>query len=150
MIRTQEQTNYANPREHFVWALRCLPMIAGVGGITHPQFLTQWSEHLFNCGFFHRDYIASLADDNGLIHVDQLPRQVVQFEPAMRGPRHAYNNAARWVAEGTPPPEPIHLPDVNELTADEQAAMIEQFVNAGLIGPQDAGPQFLPAGEDDD
>ena len=150
MIRSQEQTNYNNPREHFEWALRSLPMVAGIGGVIPPAFLPAWSEHLFGCGFFHRDFIASLADENGMIHVDQLPRQVLQFEPAVRGPRNAYNNAARWVVEGTPPPEPIRLPDVTELTADEQAAMIDQFVNAGLIGARDAGPQFLPAGVEDE
>jgi hypothetical protein len=145
MIRPQEQTNYGNPKEHFVWALRNLPMIAGVGGITHPMFLSQWSEHLFNCGFVHRDYIASLADENGMVHVDQLPRQVVQFEPAIRGPQNAYNNAARWVSEGTPAPEPVRLPDVSELTADEQAAMLQQFVEAGLVQEPRNGPAFLPA-----
>jgi hypothetical protein len=145
MIRPQEQTNYANPKEHFVWALRNLPMIAGVGGITHPQFLTQWSEHLFNCGFAHRDYIASLADENGMVHVDQLPRQVLDFQPAVRGPRHAYNNAAGWVTEGTPAPEPVRLPDIQELTANEQQAMLQQFVDAGLVSEPVNGPAFLPA-----
>lgn len=150
MIRSQEQTNYHNPREHFVWALRNLPMIAGVGGIVPPQFLPGWSEHLFQCGFFHRDYIAALADEDGMIHVDQLPRQAVQFEPAIRGARHAYNNAGRWVAEGTPPPEPIHLPDIAQLTADEKAAMLQQFVDEGLVEPRSDGGGWLPAEVADD
>lgn len=145
MIRTQEQTNYANPREHFVWALRVLPMISGVGGITHPMFLTQWSEHLFNCGFFHRDYIASLADEDGFIHIDNLPEQIVQFQPAIRGPRNSYNNAARWVDEGSPDPEPIHLPDINDLVANEREAMLRQFVEAGLVTVPENGPAFLTA-----
>jgi hypothetical protein len=145
VIRTQEQTNYANPREHFVWALRNLPMIAGIGGVTHPAFLPGWSEHLYNCGFFHRDYIASLADENGMIHVDQLPRQILEFEAAARGARTAYNNAARWVTEGTPPPEPVHIPDITELTANERAAILGQFVEAGIVEEPDNGPVFLPA-----
>jgi hypothetical protein len=120
-------------------------MIAGVGGITHPQFLVQWSEHLFNCGFAHRDYIASLADENGMVHVDQLPRQILDFQPAMRGPRHSYNNAARWVTEGTPAPDPVRLPDIQELTANEQQAMLQQFVDAGMVSEPVNGPAFLPA-----
>jgi hypothetical protein len=145
MIRSQEQTNYANPREHFVWALRNLPMIAGIGGITHPMFLGQWSEHLWNCGFMHRDYVESLADEGGMIHVDQLPRQILEFQPAVRGPQHAYNNAARWVAEGTPEPSPIHLPDINDLVADERAAMLQQFVDAGLVQVSEGGGGYILA-----
>jgi len=145
VIRAQEQTNYSNPREHFVWALRNLPMIAGIGGITHPMFLTQWSEHLFNCGFFHTDYIAGFADENGMIHVSQLPGQIIAFQAAARGPRNAWNNAARWDTEGSPEPAPVTIPDINELSANERAAILGQFIDAGLVEPPDSGPAYLPA-----
>jgi hypothetical protein len=34
---------------------------------------------------------------------------------------------------------------VSELTADEQAAMLQQFVEAGLVQEPRNGPAFLPA-----
>lgn len=146
-LRTQQETDWSDPKQHFAWALRNLPMVAGVGGVSHPTLLFQWSEHLFNCGFAHRDYLESLADEDGNIHVSKLPVQVTQFQPAARGPRNAYNNAARWVAAGTPDPEPVRIPDIRELTANENAAMIQQYMDAGLIPSPDPKPEYVLAEE---
>jgi hypothetical protein len=124
-----------NPQEHFAWALRNMPAFAGAGLVTHPGFLRQWSEHLWNCGFAHRDYLEGLADENGNIHVSKLPQQSIKFQEAVRGPRHGYNNAARWVGSDTPDPEPINLPDIRQLTVQENEAMLDQYRAAGLIPP---------------
>lgn len=140
MIPLQEQADMSNPEEHFLWALRNMPSFAGAGMVTHPGFLRQWSEHLWNCGFAHRDYLAGLADENGMIHVSKLPRQILKFQPAIRGPRHAYNNAARWVSQDTPDPEPINLPDIRQLTIQENEAMLEQYRSAGMIPQEPPGP----------
>ena len=64
----------SNPQEHFLWALRNLPSFAGTGMVTHSGFLRKWSDHLWHCGFAHRDYLAGLADSDGNIHVSQLPK----------------------------------------------------------------------------
>lgn len=133
MIPTQEQADLNNPEEHFLWALRNMPVFAGVGMVTHPGFLRQWSAHLWGCGFVHRDYLERLADEDGNIHVSKLPRQTLKFQQAARGPRHGYNNAARWVTADTPDPTPINLPDIRQLTAQENEAMLEQYRNAGMI-----------------
>ena len=127
----------SNPQEHFLWALRNMPAFAGAGVLTHPSFLRQWSEHLWNCGFVHRDYLESLADADGNIHVSKLPKQTIKFQPAVRGPRHAYNNAARWVSTETPDPEPINLPDIRQLTIQENEIMLEQYRSAGMIPAED-------------
>lgn len=110
-----------------------MPSFAGAGMVTHPGFLRQWSEHLWKCGFAHRDYLAGLADEDGNIHVSKLPPQVLKFQPAIRGPRHGYNNAARWVSIDTPDPEPINLPDIRQLTIQENEIMLEQYRQAGMI-----------------
>ena len=140
MIPLQEQADMSNPEEHFLWALRNMPSFAGAGMVTHPGFLRQWSAHLWNCGFAHRDYLEKLADENGMIHVSKLPRQTLKFQPAIRGPRHTYNNAARWVTTDTPDPEPINLPDIRQLTIQENEVMLEQYRSAGMIPPEPAGP----------
>ena len=144
MIPTQEQTNWFDPREHFLWALRSLPITAGVGAITHPAILEGWSEHLWNCGFMHRDFLEVISSD-GVVEVDDLPPQVVRFQQPVRGQRSAYNNAARWVSPDTPDPEPINLPDISKLTAQEQAAMVQQFVDAGLITTDQVKAEWLAA-----
>ena len=142
MIPMQDQANMNDPQEHFLWALRNMPAFAGAGMVTHPGFLRQWSEHLWNCGFAHRDYLESLADENGNIHVSKLPRQILKFQPAVRGPRHGYNNAARWVSVDSPEPEPINLPDIRQLTIQENEAMLEQYRSAGMIPQQPRGPSL--------
>lgn len=140
MIPLQDDVNWNDPQQHFTWALRAMPVFAGAGMVTHPGFLRAWSEHLWNCGFAHRDYLESLADENGMIPVDKLPKQIIKFEPAMRGPRHGYNNAARWVPADLPSPEPMRIPDISQLTIQENEAMLDQYRSAGMIPPEPHGP----------
>lgn len=134
MIPSQEEANHNDPEQHLVWALRNMPTIAGSGMITHPGFLRAWSKHLWDAGFRHTDWIAGLADENGNIHVSKLPEQRIQFQKAMRGPRNIFNNAATWVPKGTPAPKLIQLPDIKQLTPEENEAMLRQYREAGMIG----------------
>lgn len=140
MIPTQDTANFKDPEEHFLWALRNMPAFAGSGVVTHPGFLRQWSAHLWACGFAHRDYLESLADEDGNIHVSKLPRQTLKFQPAVRGPRHGFNNAARWVSVNSPDPEPVNLPNIRELTIQENEMMLEQYRSAGMIPPPTPEP----------
>jgi hypothetical protein len=75
-----------------------------------------------------------LADENGMISVDQLPQQRIQFQKAMRGARNIFNNAATWVPVGTPAPKLIKLPVITQLTREENEAMLKQYRDAGMIG----------------
>ena len=140
MIPTQESHNPKDPRQHFVWALRNLPMVAGVGAITHPGYLAGWSEHLWKCGFAHRDYLEGLADENGMIHVSQLHSQDIKFQPAFRGQRSDYNPAARWAGVNDEPPEVARIPDISTLTQQENEYMLRQYREAGMIKEDRPGP----------
>lgn len=140
MIPSQHDADFTKPEEHFAWALRAMPMFAGAGMVTHPGFLRQWSAHLWACGFAHRDYLEGLADENGNIHVSKLPSQTIKFQPAMRGPRHGYNNAACWVPVTTPDPQPVNLPDIRQLTIQENAIMLEQYRAAGMLNEYAPAP----------
>lgn len=137
---TQENHNPSDPKQHVAWALRNLPMLAGVGAITHPGYLAEWSEHLWKCGFAHRDYLEGLADDNGMIHVSQLPKQTIKWQPPIRGQRSGLNNAVRWVGVDTPAPESIIIPDIRKLTQQENQAMIKQYKDAGMLPENRIGP----------
>lgn len=140
MIPPQEDTNWDDPEQHFAWALRNMPTLAGAGMVTHPGFLKLWSKHLWECGFAHRDWLESLADENGMIHMSKLPSQRIKFQKAVRGPRHQYNNAASWVPVGTPEPPKVKLPDIRQLTREENEAMIQQYRDAGLIPTERVDP----------
>lgn len=133
IIPSQAEADFNNPEEHFLWALRNLPSFAGAGSVTHSGFLRKWSEHLVKAGCVHVDYLRTLADENGNIHVSRLPKQTIKFQAAFRGPGHTYNNAARWVSTDTPDPEPMRLQDVRQLTIQEQHVMAYQLREAGII-----------------
>lgn len=133
MIKPQEDVNWSDPQQHFAWALRNMPSFFGTGAVTHPAILLQWSEHLWECGFAHRDYLEGLADENGNIHVSQLPIQNIRWQPPFRGPYSTYNNAARWVGNDQTPPPLMRLPNVMELTQQENEYMLQQYKDAGLI-----------------
>lgn len=133
MIPLQEDVDWNDPQQHCVWALRSMPVFAGAGMVTHPGFLRAWSEHLVAAGFVHVDYLKTLADSDGNIHVSKLPKQRIKFQQPVRGPRNGYNNAARWVPVSTPDPEPMHIPDIRQLTVQENQAMIDQYRDAGMI-----------------
>ncbi|AGT14279.1 minor tail protein [Mycobacterium phage Adzzy] len=139
-IPSQESHDPTDPRQHVSWALRNLPMIAGVGAITHPGYLSDWSEHLWKCGFRHVDALRALADEDGNIHVSQLPEQSIKFQPAFRGQRHDMNNAARWVDMNTEDPEPVRIPNIRQLTQQENRAMLSQYERDGWIKDGAHGP----------
>lgn len=136
MIPTQAEHNPSEPEEHVVWALRNLPMIAGVGAITHPGFLKSWSKHLWQAGFRHVDWIRKLADENGNIHVSKLPEQTIKFQPAFRGPGHLYNNAARWVGTDVPDPEAFRVVNIDKMTDQENWALLYQLEQRGFRIPK--------------
>jgi len=139
-IPTQESHDPSDPEEHFLWALRNMPMFAGVGAITHPGILRTWSKHLWDAGFRHSDYLKSLADDK-TISVDKLPKQGIKFQAPARGPRHSLNNAARWVPVGdASDPEPVRIPNVQAMTIQERQALLYQFYELGLIPQAPTGP----------
>jgi hypothetical protein len=137
---SQAECDPKNPEEHFLWALRNMPSFAGSGVITHIGFLRTWSKHLWEAGFAHRDYLASLADEDGNIHVSKLPEQQIKHQEAFRGPHHQYNNAARWVRDGEPEPEPFVVPNIEQMTIQEKYALAYQLDQMGIKLPEQSKP----------
>lgn len=139
-LPSKDECNPGNPEEHFLWALRNMPLFAGTGVVTHSGFLRTWSKHLWECGFAHRDYLASMADADGNIHVSKLPAQQIEFREAFRGPQHQYNNAARWAKAGEPDPKPVFIPNIKEMTIQEQYALAYQLKAEGVVIPDPPKP----------
>ncbi len=126
----QETANMGDPRQMAAWALYLAPTIAGSGAITHPHILADWSAHLHACGFRHVDEIRKLADENGMIHVDKLPKQRVKLVPAKFGQPNGLNASARWVPIDDPDaqqPEPEELLNVDEMSAIQREALWHQL-----------------------
>ena len=132
-IVSQQTADMRNPKEHFAWALRNMPFLGGVGAITHPSYLAQWSEHLWNCGFVHGSVIEKLADENGMFDVKKLPKQTIKFQESERGPWHTYNNGAHWVPVSKPDPTPVRVPNVEAMTIQERHVLIAQLERVGMV-----------------
>lgn len=139
-IPSQAETNFGDPEEHFLWALRSMPSFAGSGVITNSGFLRRWSKHLWEAGFAHRDYLAKIADADGNIHVSKLPKQQIRFQEAFRGPHHTYNNAARWVKADEPDPKPFNIPNIKEMTDQEKYALAYMLKQDGVVLPDPPKP----------
>lgn len=117
-----------------LWGFKHLPASGGAPMITHPSVYRQWSKHFTEgLGFVHGPWLAAQADENGYIHVSQIPGQKLRYQEPHRGPRHDFNASGGWVETSTEDPKPIVLPDVNAMTNEEKAAMLAQFRAAGLI-----------------
>lgn len=134
-IPSLAESDLNNPEEHFLWALRSLPMAAGSGMMTLSPFLREWSKHLWECGFAHTSYLEGLADEDGNVHVSKLPKQQLQFQEAFRGPHHSYNPAGRWVKEGSEEPKPFIVPNIRQMTQQEMYALAYQLEHEGIKIP---------------
>ena len=132
MLR-QETARMGNPEEAVAWAMQFMPTLNGMPALIPSEFLAVWSKHLVEAGFCHVDYLRGMADDDGNIHVSRLPKQRIKLSPPVRGSRHNLNNAWRWVDMDEPDPEPMRLPNIMELQPNEQAALLTQFADAGMI-----------------
>ncbi|AEV52097.1 hypothetical protein [Rhodococcus phage RGL3] len=132
MIPNQSQCDMTDPRQHFLWGLKNWPTVGGGPEITHRKILEDRSEHLWNCGFVWGPYLASLADENGYIHVSCLPQQNQKYLPPFRGGDHDFN-PGRWVPMDAPEPVKPRTVPVAKLTQDEVAQQIAEFRALGYL-----------------
>ncbi|NKR48801.1 DUF2744 domain-containing protein [Rhodococcus hoagii] len=134
-IPTWENCDRTDPRTRLKPAFVGLPW-AGQQKFTPPSDLAEdWSEHCDAIGVVYVGDIAALADENGMIHVDQLPVPRLKLVPPYRGPQHPMNATMRWVDVDEPEPEPVMIPDVSAKvhTREEQEIIAEQLYHDGVI-----------------
>lgn len=113
-IPRQEETNFNDPSERFLWALRGMEH-NGIPIAFPEPILRSWSRHLSDCGFVHDPEL-----------------QVIHYQPPVRGQDHDLNTSGKWV----PIEEPIHeplVPTAEKMTPQEKAQMIAEFREEGLI-----------------
>lgn len=147
-IPLQSQCDPTKPEEALLWASMYIP-VAGRSPMVFPRMIGELlSRHYTECGFVHVDYIRSLADENGMIHVDQLPKQQKKFMRPYRGQQHVLNGSGTWVPMDTEEPEPIVIQDPAAMTAHEREAQVERLRYLGYrINEPEPGPKRASVGE---
>lgn len=137
----QVECDPEDPAEHFLWALCQVPWGQEMQSMP-PHMARILSSHLVEVGFAHTAWLAGLADENGFIHVDQLPKQKKKLQMPHRGQQSYLNGLARWVPVETEDPEPVCLPDVSTMTVAEQQLMINELRDLGRL--EDPSPDLGP------
>ena len=122
-----------DPKVRHQWVLIALPFHGMTPFTMEPELREQWSERLDEAGYRHVDQLRALADEDGNIHVSQLPEQKVKFIPPHRGQQQALNNSGVWVGIDEEAPDPVALPNMAEYTTHEKAFVAEQLYYDGTI-----------------
>src|SRR5690606_16939511 len=114
------------------WASMYIP-VAGRSPMVFPRMIGEtFSKHYHECGFVHVDYIRSLADENGMVHVDKLPEQQKKFRRPYRGQQHLLNGMGGWVPMDSEDPEPVVIQDPATMTNEELNAQVERMRYMGF------------------
>ena len=129
----QSTCDQNDPRTAHQWLCVQLPFGQNQGHTPDLRLLPDWSQRIDDAGYRHVDQIRALADENGLIHVDQLPKQRKRFRAPYRGQQHALNGSGEWVDMDAEDPEPFAVPDPAAHTPHEQAAMAERMYYTGAL-----------------
>ena len=138
-LPTLEECAYSSdPEVKNQWALVALPFHGSTPFPIEDALRPQWSKHLDDLGYVWGPGLAELADENGNIHVSQLPVQKIKFRPPFRGQQHTLNNSGAWVPIDDPDLDPVVLPDVSAYTRHEQEVIAEQLRQEGVIHEEKA------------
>ena len=133
-MKSQAETNLADPNERFVWAFRGVEF-NGLPMAIPDAVLEQWSRHLSACGFIHANQVIDLLGDTEpeKILKERLSHlQEIHYQPPLRGQDHPFNASGEWVPIDQDVQEPL-VPTASLMTAAEKAKMIQEFKEEGLI-----------------
>lgn len=103
-ILSQGETDFSKPEQHFMWLLRGLNWGDSVTVIPRP-ILEDWSTHLVKGGAVHVSALWALADENGKIDINDLPKQQIKYLPPASG--NDLDGSGRWVPVDHPEPSPL-------------------------------------------
>ncbi|MDK4206996.1 phage gene 29 protein family protein [Corynebacterium pseudodiphtheriticum] len=133
-LPSQEETDYSDPRQRFVWAFRGIEYNGMPFGAPEAVF-REWSEHLSRCGFLHVDQVleaARAAGDVGALQEALQDVQRIHYQPPVRGQDHPLNLSGKWVPVDEPIVDP-EVPATSKMTPGEKAKLIEELREEGLI-----------------
>lgn len=126
-IPTQSTCDWNDPSQAMVWASMYIPVL-GRSPMVFPRIIAEkLSEHYTACGYVHVDQVAALADENGYVHVSQLPEQKQKLVRPYRGQQHELNPMGRWASMDEIEPEPVVIQDPAAMTVHEREAQVERL-----------------------
>lgn len=134
----QKDVDFSDMESALVWTLAQIPFSDRVTMPIQLNVAKCIARHQNQLGVVHVDYLKTLADENGYIHVDQLPKQQKKLRMPHRGQQHHLNGSATWVGMDAPEADPVVLPDVEAMTVHERKWLVEELKNVGAI--QDPPP----------
>lgn len=133
-MKSQAETNLADPNERFVWAFRGIEF-NGMPMAIPDAVLEKWSRHLSQCGFLHAQTVIDMLGDTPqekLVKDRLSGEQTIHYQPPLRGQDHSFNTSGEWVPIDQEIREPV-VPVVSQLTSTEKAKLIEELKGEGLI-----------------
>lgn len=144
---TLEDCDQDDPRDAHRWvAAGGIPFHGSTPLLLQPDVLPDFSEQLSDCGLVHAPSLARFADENGYIHVSQLPKQKKRPTPAFRGQQHMLNPASALVDVDADDPYAV-IPDPAQFTRHEQEVLKERLKLTGVITepePEIKGAKIMP------
>lgn len=153
-VPTFDNCDRNDPTQKFQPLFVALPFIGDQTFTPQDEILEKWSKRADDVGMVYGPHLAELADENGMIHVSQLPQPKVKLLTPRRGPDHTLNGAAGWVDVNEPDPDPVIIPDVGVYTRHEQEIIAEQLRYHGVLptekpqvqtAKENLGPLFDPS-----
>lgn len=134
-IPMQQDADYSDPELALAWTLVHAPGATTASApLTIPGPLGRaLSKHQRELGVVHVDELRALANEDGFIHVDQLPVQQKKGQRPIRGQQNVLNNAFTWVPMDTEEPEPIVIQDPQGMTRQELEAVKARLAEMGEL-----------------
>lgn len=130
-LKSQDLCDANDPEEHFLWALTSVPGVGNSPLMIPIQMAKQISQHLYEAGFRH------------------VPaKQEKKWLRPYRGDQSHLNPGGKWVPMDTEEPEPVRIPDINQLTVHEREALLAQYRAQGLIPEPEPAPNVAYVLED--
>lgn len=120
-ILSQGETDFSKPEQHFMWALRGLGWGGSTTVIPRP-ILEEWSRHLVQAGAVHVSALWHLADSEGRIDINDLPKQQIKYLPPSSG--SDLDGSGQWVPVDHP--EPSALSGLSEESKRALAAELKK------------------------
>lgn len=125
----RENCDPKNPYQAFLWMLVALPYQTG-GPMAFPTDYMQFvSKHEWDLGAHSWDYLVSIADENGMIHVSQLHEPTKKYQPPLATDANWMTSPGRWVPIDTPDNDPRRPVEqaVDTLTHQQQAELVNEL-----------------------
>ena len=131
-----------DPKKRHQWAF-VGSMVYGATARYTPDddSLEVLSERLPLAGYVHVSDLHALADEDGSIHVSQLPVQVKKLRLPPMGQHHTLNNTSDWVDMSEPDAVAMVAQDMDAFTTEQNRNHFDQLLDKGFRPPDEVdGP----------